>query len=243
LLTFTRLWQEAAFPPSDRYDGLFILGGPMNVYEEMKYPWLAAEKEFIARAVTQRKPILGICLGAQLLSVVLKGSVTENPDKEIGWFPVYLRDAGRESMLFRDFPNWFMAFHWHADGFSIPPRAVHVACSEACDEQAFVYENHVVGLQFHLESDTSSIAALIANCGEDLGCGRYIQDPFAIQDGADHQRVAHYHLFKLLDTLSTGSATDPSCRSICENPADSLAARSVKKSIAIPNAWRTRDDA
>jgi GMP synthase-like glutamine amidotransferase len=208
VLTSTRLWQEAAFPGPDQYDGLFILGGPMNVYQEAKYPWLAPEKEFIAQAISQRKPILGVCLGAQLLSLVLGGTVVENDEPEIGWFPVYLQPAGRDLILFRHFPDWFMAFHWHADTFSIPTRAALIASSEACDNQAFVYEGHAIGLQFHLESDMTSVAALIEHCGDDLCCGRYIQDPYAIQDCGDHLIPAHRLLFALLDQLSDERATD-----------------------------------
>ena len=206
-LTCTEFWKEVSFPKTHEYEGLFILGGPMNVYEDKKHPWLAAEKEFIGRAISDRKPILGICLGAQLLAVVLGGSVTENLDKEIGWFPVDLTRAGRDSSLLREFPDQFMAFHWHGDRFSIPPRAIHVARSEACDEQAFVYENHVVGLQFHLESTENSIAAMIKHCGEDMSCGPYIQDPCAIEDCGNYLPGAHRLLFKLLDNLSSCSAT------------------------------------
>lgn len=202
VLTSTELWKEAAFPQTEEYDGLFILGGPMNVYDDKKYSWLAAEKEFIARAISERKSILGVCLGAQLLAVVLGGSVTEMFDKEIGWFPVDLTAAGRDSILFRDFPDLFMAFHWHGDCFSIPPRAIHVARSDACEEQAFVYENHVVGLQFHLESNEESIAAMIQHCGDDLCCGRYIQDPYSIEDCAGCLPAAHRIVAKLLDNLS-----------------------------------------
>jgi GMP synthase-like glutamine amidotransferase len=215
VLTSTELWKDAAFPNTDEYDGLFILGGPMNVYEIEKYSWLALEQHFIARAIIERKPILGVCLGAQLLAVVLGGSVTEMFDKEIGWFPVDLTHAGRDSSLLRDFPDEFIAFHWHGDSFSIPPGAIHVARSEACDEQAFTYENRVVGLQFHLESDESRIAAMIQHCGEDLSCGQYIQDPYCIKDCTVHLPAAHRLLFRLLDNLSSCSAM-PRSALVCE---------------------------
>ena len=69
-LSGTNLWEQTTFPRTDEYDGLFILGGPMNVYEGEKHPWLALEQHFIARTIIERKPILGVCLGAQLLAVV-----------------------------------------------------------------------------------------------------------------------------------------------------------------------------
>lgn len=200
-LSCVELWKDLALPAPDEFDGLFVLGGPMNVYEEAKYPWLGPEKELIVRAISDRKPVLGVCLGAQLLSAVLGGTVSEMLDKEIGWFPVNLTAVGRDSDVFRGFPDKFMAFHWHGDSFSIPPRAFHLAQSEACDEQAFVYENHVVGLQFHLESTEQMIAGLIENCGEDLGCGYYIQDPHTIKSCANYLPVAEDLISRLLDNL------------------------------------------
>jgi GMP synthase-like glutamine amidotransferase len=217
VLTSTELWKEAVFPQSDEYDGLFILGGPMNAYEVEKYAWLAAEQHFVARAIFDRKPILGVCLGAQLLAVVLGGTVTEDVEKEIGWFPVALTPTGRDSILFRDFPDQFMALHWHGDYFSIPPGAVRIARSEACDEQAFVYENHVVGLQFHLESDKHSIAAMIQHCGDDICCGHYIQDSHAIEDCANHLPASHRLLSKLLDNLCNCARTPRSARLILDH--------------------------
>ncbi len=201
-LTRTELWVGARFPASDQYDGLIILGGPMNVGEDSRYSWLAPEKQFIKRSVSDGKLILGVCLGAQLLAESLGGSVTAMVDREIGWFPVSFTPDGRESGLFRQFPDEFMAFHWHGDCLSIPPKAVHAARSEACEGQAFVYKDRVVGLQFHLESDDASIAALIGHCGDELGCGPYVQAPRSIgEESAAHLPAAHGLLEKLLDTL------------------------------------------
>lgn len=92
-LTCIELWKDRALPAPDEFEGLFVLGGPMNVYEDEKYRWLAVEKELIAQAITDGKPILGVCLGAQLLSVMLGGTVIEMVDREIGWFPVRLTQA------------------------------------------------------------------------------------------------------------------------------------------------------
>lgn len=205
-LTCIELWKDRALPAPDEFDGLFVLGGPMNVYEDAKYPWLAGEKELISRAISDRKPILGVCLGAQLLSVVLGGTVSEMLDKEIGWFPVDLTPAGRDSDIFRGFPQSFMAFHWHGDSFSMPPHAIHLAQSDACDEQAFVYENHVVGLQFHLELTEQTVAGLLEHCGNDIGCSPFIQDPDAILSCANYLPDAQALLAKLLDNLISASA-------------------------------------
>lgn len=197
----TRLWEGESFPSMSGFDGLFILGGPMNVYEEDRYPWLAGEKEFIGSAVKAGKPVLGICLGAQLLSVVLGGSVSANTHKEIGWFPVERTPAGRTSKLFRDFPDLFPAFHWHGDRFTIPPGATHVARSRACETQAFVHGDRVVGLQFHLESTRESIAAIIEHSGGELIPGAFIQDITAMQKGMVGLAAGHLLIDTLLDTL------------------------------------------
>ena len=110
-----------------------------------------------------------------------------------------------------------MAFHWHGDYFSIPPGAVHIARSEPCEQQAFVYENHVVGLQFHLESDKQSIDAMIQHCGDDISCGHYIQDPCAIHDGTDHLPANHRLLSKLLDNLCNCARTPRSARLVLDH--------------------------
>ena len=156
---------------------LVVMGGPMNIYEEDRYPWLIREKAFIADAIAQGKLILGVCLGAQLIADVLGGPVSSNQFKEIGWLPVSLTAAAASSPLFSNLPPEFIAFHWHGDTFQIPPGAVHAASSSGCAHQAFAYTNKVVGLQFHLESTTSSIQKLIDNCHDELVSEPYIQTP------------------------------------------------------------------
>lgn len=205
VLTTTRLWESTDFPDHSDYDGLFILGGPMNVYEVNRYPWLASEQCFIAQAISLRKPILGLCLGAQLLAVVLGGTVDTMLEQEIGWYPVKLTRQGRASKICSGLPDQFMAFHWHGDTFSIPPGAVHLARSEACEAQAFAYDTHVVGLQFHLESTRESIHAIIRHCAEDLGCGPFIQDPTTLVDLPDVSPTPQTLLWHLLDGLSAGA--------------------------------------
>jgi len=196
------LWTGAGLPRVDDSDGFFVLGGPMNVYEDDRYSWLVPEKKLIEAAILAGTPVLGICLGAQLISVVLGGTVTRNAWQEIGWFPVRRTEAGQRAPAFRDFPEQFMAFHWHGDRSSIPAGAIHLARSDACEEQAFVYEQHVVGLQFHLEATEESIGALIRNCRNDITCSRYTQDPASMEDGISHLAATHRLLDRLLDGLS-----------------------------------------
>ena len=173
----TLLFNGGLPPNTDSFDWLIILGGPMNVYEEIKYPWLAVEKIFIEETIRKGKLVLGICLGAQLIADVLGGQVIKNACKEIGWHPVTLANNAKSSAFFGSLPPKFPAFHWHGDTFSLPPGAKHMAKSKGCKNQAFEYEGRVVGLQFHLESSLFNIKRLIDNCTSDLEPGKFVQKP------------------------------------------------------------------
>lgn len=198
----TKLWTGVSLPALDSFDGLFILGGPMNVYQENRHPWLREEKALISRAVEAGKAILGICLGAQLLSVVLGGRVSRNPFQEIGWHPVEVTPQGRETRFFSGFPQRFLAFHWHGDRLAIPRGAIHAATSSGCAEQAFVYRDHVVALQFHLESTPESISELIRYCGDEITPGPFVQEPALLRKQTGPLETAHSLLDRLLDTLA-----------------------------------------
>lgn len=148
----TRLQRGEELPHADDFDWLIALGGPMNIYEHDRHPWLIREKFLIRDACVKKKHVLGICLGAQLIADVLGGSVTENREPEIGWFDVMLNDEAAESTLFEGFPRSFAAFHWHMDTFKYPPGATPLMSSEACERQAYSWgDGRVLGLQFHLE--------------------------------------------------------------------------------------------
>ncbi len=176
-LSATRFHENESLPRMDVFDWLIVLGGPMNVYEEDKYSWLADEKRFIEKAVRQEKRVLGICLGAQLIATVLGAQVRRNTEREIGWFPVERVETRRETNLFEFLPRTFLAFHWHGDTFDLPTGAVHVARSEGCDHQAFVYTDRVAALQFHLETTCESVEKLISHCAGDMMEGKFVQKP------------------------------------------------------------------
>ena len=198
----TRTYRLETPPATDEFDWLVIMGGPMNIYEENEYPWLAAEKRFIAKAVESGKIVLGICLGAQLIADVLGGRVTRNGHKEIGWFPVTLSPQGLSSVPFQGFPERFLAFHWHGDTFSLPPGAVMLAESEACQAQAFSANGgRVLALQFHLESSVESVRALIQNCSDELVDGKYIQGADAILGKKENFSSIHGTMTRLLENI------------------------------------------
>ncbi|MFA4936466.1 MAG: type 1 glutamine amidotransferase [Candidatus Methanoperedens sp.] len=172
----TLLFNNEELPEMNDFDWLFIMGGSMNIYEEEKYPWLREEKDFIAHAIANKKIVLGVCLGSQLIADVLGGRVSKNRYKEIGWFPVSLTKDAKNSSIFSALPSKFMAFHWHGDTFKIPSGAARIAESEGCTTQAFEY-GRIIGLQFHLEYSAGSINLMFKNCGDEIVKGKYIQNP------------------------------------------------------------------
>lgn len=131
--------------------GLIILGGPMNVYKTNKYPFLEMEDRLIKQAIEKDVPILGICLGAQLIAKALGARVMKNQEKEIGWYPLKITEEGSKDRLFMHFNNQEIVFQWHGDTLEIPDGGVHLAESPACINQAFRYSLNVYGLQFHIE--------------------------------------------------------------------------------------------
>jgi GMP synthase-like glutamine amidotransferase len=163
------------FPSPAEVDWLIVMGGPMSANDELRNPWLIAEKRFIGQVIDSGARVLGICLGAQLVADVLGGAVRPNSEPEIGWFPVRLTHQGRSSSVFGVMPETFVAGHWHGDTFELPPAVVHTASSETCPNQAFEYEGRVWGLQCHLEWDRAALERLVSECGSDLVAGRYIQ--------------------------------------------------------------------
>lgn len=146
-----------AKPNIDNYDGLIVLGGPMNVDQVDKYPNLLTEVRLIKRAVDTGMPVLGICLGSQLLAKALGAEVRKNKKPEIGWYDVTPTANGKKDDLISQFKGTEKIFQWHGDTFDLPDGAVHLASSEHCANQAFKFGNNVYGFQFHLEVDTKLI--------------------------------------------------------------------------------------
>lgn len=133
-------------------DLLIILGGPIGVYEEADYPWLAPETALIAKRLAARKPTLGICLGAQLMAKALGAKVAPGKAKEIGWAPLTLTEAGKASPLEHVDGAKTPVLHWHGDTFDLPEGAALLASTAICETQAFAIGTHALGLQFHLEA-------------------------------------------------------------------------------------------
>lgn len=179
-LSSTHWYRGDAAPTVGDFDALVVMGGPMGIYDEAIYPWLADEKILIKNAIAAGKIVLGICLGAQLIADVLGAKVTRNAYKEIGWLPIVINPAATNHPIAQILARYPDVFHWHGDTFALPPGAVHLASSEGCANQAYVFQNQVYGFQFHLETTPASAQALIEHCGEDIDGSRYTQSAQAI---------------------------------------------------------------
>jgi GMP synthase (glutamine-hydrolysing) len=141
-----------------RYHGLVVLGGPMSADATDRHPHLAFEQEAIRESVQLGMPVLGICLGAQLIAASLGGRTLRGSATEIGWGEVTPTELGKQDPLVRHFHDAENIFQWHVDTFSLPAAAVHLARSASCEYQAFRVGETVYGLQFHLEADQALIA-------------------------------------------------------------------------------------
>lgn len=199
-LTLTRLYAGDPLPHLEDFDRLIIMGGPMNIYEDELYPWLTGEKVLISNVIDAGKSAVGICLGAQLLADALGSPVFAGPEKEIGWLPITVTEAGKKTALLSGLPDQAIVFHWHGDTFNLPQGAVHLAASAGCCQQAFLYENRILGLQCHLESTPETVREILVHCHNELVPGRYIQTAAEIA-GAPPER--YLHINSLMATLLT----------------------------------------
>ena len=197
----TRLYNRERLPSVKDIDWLIIMGGPMSASDELTYPWLNEEKKFILQAIEKHKIVIGICLGAQLIADVLGARVRQNDHREIGWFPIHRTSAAERSCISTAIPDGLHALHWHGDSFDLPEGAVHLWRSEACENQGFLVDDRILGLQFHLEMTYDSLNQLIYNCRSEIDGSHYVQEPDIML--SDRQRFisANSVMEKLLDCL------------------------------------------
>lgn len=172
-LAITRLYEDEALPDPSAVDFLVVMGGPMGANDDATWPWLADEVAFIRTVVHAGTPVLGVCLGAQLVARALGAAVRPNPEPEIGWSPVraVAQDPDRHFTL----PAELLAFHWHGDTFELPEGAVRLAGSDACENQAFQFGDRVIALQCHLEVTPVAVAGMVYTFGEHIRPGTYVQ--------------------------------------------------------------------
>ena len=155
-----------ALPDVASAAGLIFLGGPMSANDDL--PYLRQELQVIRQAAERSQPVLGVCLGSQLIAKALGAKVFQNSTKEIGWFDIRLTDAGRQDPILAALDTGETVFHWHGETFDLPEGAAWLAYSQACRHQAFRVGSNVYGLQFHLEVTPEMIADW---CTQDANCG------------------------------------------------------------------------
>jgi GMP synthase-like glutamine amidotransferase len=144
-------------------DGLVIMGGPMNVDDIRQFPFLLPEVQLIERLIAEGKPVLGICLGAQLVAKALGSRVYPNKIREVGWHPVSFTPAGKKDPFFSHLPDPLTVLQWHGDTFDLPKDTVHLATSKQCHNQAFRWGESVYALQFHIEATPTMVTQWCAD--------------------------------------------------------------------------------
>lgn len=188
-ISVTRFYEpDNCLPSVSEIDALIIMGGSMGVYDDNAYAWLYKERIFIEDCIQSGKKVLGICLGAQLMAVCLGANVYTATNKEIGWFPVIPTEESKQVSWFYDlFKNNPTVFHWHGDKFEIPyDGSINLLSSEANTNQAFCYNENVIGLQFHLEVTEETTALMLENGASELVNKPHIQTVQEIQNGTKY---------------------------------------------------------
>ncbi len=200
-LIATRLWAEDKLPDPGDVRMLIIMGGPMGVYDDRTFPWLVEEKQFLSHLLETDCALLGICLGAQLLAVALGARVYRNREKEIGWFPVTTA-AVVPPPFDAVFPDKMTVFHWHGDTFDIPPGGKRLGSSGGCRNQAFIFGDRILGLQYHLEMTPPGLSAIIDNCREELVDAEWTQSEEEITRVSHHLTRNNRVIEQILDRLA-----------------------------------------
>lgn len=204
-VTATQLHRGENLPAIDSLDWLIIMGGSMGAYDEDRYPWLIAEKLFIDAVIKAGKPVLGICLGSQLLADVLGGEVFRAPAVEVGWYEV----VGNPYLQADESAPWLPPIGrflcWHGDTFTLPPGALRLASSGLTKEQGFLWGDRVVALQFHLEAKPGTPEIFLEASGGTLDEGPYIQAWQGLRGDAALFELSRTVMWRLLDHLAAVS--------------------------------------
>jgi len=162
----TTIWDVAETLPEDfdphHWAGVVVMGGPMSVTQCCELPFLQREIQWLRLALQHKTPILGLCLGGQLLAKSLGAKVAPNPEPEVGWHSVELTSAGEMDPLLSDTPSPALVCQWHGDTFELPAGAVLLASSPVCRHQAFRFGSLAWGFQFHPEVNGELLAAWMA---------------------------------------------------------------------------------
>ena len=199
---YIKLYEEEEIPNLNDYSAIIILGGPMNVYEERKYPFLKKENSSIKEALKINKPMLGICLGAQIIARAAGAKVYPAKRKEIGWFTLNLTTGGIENDVFRGLERQFTVFQWHGDTFDIPSGSIKLAKSNLFPNQAFSIGKTIYALQFHLEVTKKMILEWVNRYEAELVTLKEEVDPDEMLKSSEHHiQPLNNHAFLLFSNF------------------------------------------
>lgn len=202
-VTCTRLFAGERLPSPQALDWLLVLGGPMNIYEYPKYPWLRPEKAFIDKVIAHNRQVLGICLGAQLVADVLGARTHRNAHTEIGFFKVFKQNKAPFGSPLDEVDDRSEVFHWHGDTFDLPPGSIHHHKSDACVIQSFSWGARVLGVQFHLEvrADDARRWLQLAKPAPQ----RYVQHARRILARPSRFAANHRQMIRVLERMTAGT--------------------------------------
>jgi GMP synthase (glutamine-hydrolysing) len=205
-LTYTRLYDGNTLPEGSDFDFLVVMGGPQSpATTTEECPYFNAQKEmtFIKAAIDQDKPVVGVCLGAQLIGQALGAAFEHSPNREIGVFPVTLTEDGKHDPMVGALPEKFSVGHWHGDMPGLATGARILAVSEGCPRQIVRYTPNVYGFQCHFEFTPEAIEGLIENSTDELeeyAALPYVESPAQLR-GHDYTEMNEL-LFSFLDKLT-----------------------------------------
>ncbi|XID74747.1 type 1 glutamine amidotransferase [Alkanindiges sp. WGS2144] len=213
--------QASHLPDIDEVDLLIIMGGVMSVNDEAIYPWLKQEKQWIREFMAKNKPVIGLCLGSQLIASCMGANVHKNKYEEIGWWSIFKVDGAAQhdsSQHIFEFPDDLLALSWHNETFELPEGAVLLAGSAACPNQAYQYKHNVLAFQFHPEITPVNLALFLEEKPDmENKDGTYIQSFHELMDSSlDTFKPANDMLNRAIDFVL--EATEQHYRRVTAQP-------------------------
>ncbi|MBA3660349.1 MAG: homoserine O-succinyltransferase [Gammaproteobacteria bacterium] len=183
-------YKNEQLPDVTTFDCLIIMGGPQSPLEIDKAPYLNQEIQLIKQAIAKDYPIIGVCLGAQLIGEALGAKTERSPFKEIGMYPIRILNREKEGSISTNLPDKFEVMHWHSDMPGLTANSIILAESDGCPRQIVKYDEQIYGFQCHLELTKDLVEGLIANCPNDLKSGRYINTVEELRK-VDYDEINH----------------------------------------------------